>query len=730
MEGVKEASERAILHLRSLQTQYVAAVRRAGASKSPSPNISSPTTKESHPTTALFRSHDVLRPFLLALNHPDASPTLTNGAIQAIQLLLRGDAIKSTDGIHIATGLARQAKKCNHSSTRGKLGSGAVSGALGLFRGGNDRTMMLNQRASKEDQSIAFKVLQTMTMLVDSRSMELTSGVLGQCFLGCLVLGAGEYDQDMKEGQQHAVGKGGNVGRAALATMNQILSILFERARDIMLDNPITSEDVVVEHDESLILKVALKTLTDLCAVVHNHVEDQVGQLSGPFAVTMKENLVPSSIVCLSLINMIFKQRCIDIFRVCQHFFENNNNSEERSEGTISNVQFAVQSIVQTSQLVLLLLQQQEQKQSSVASNSLDFCYFYFATSLGSTILTNYLTPPSLQFYEKLDAIQRQLSDGVNSQLVSKTALRIVALLIGFVTGATDAYHKSDFEDGYTFNQTERESLHVARNNGAVDTMMDDSTTNRRRPMDNDGTTKEATPDSIVPNDQLWRTFLSLEVIYCLVCSHLVQMVLLDSCRNDVRANDNADDSGRDLASTILAITKATCDLATISASNRERILHVVLIAHEDKTTVGEPSSAAATLAKKFSDTQTGCSGDVPICDTGLATWLSFKCVLALVQSLKNTIVSNNREKDESTQIIARRVLSESFAPSVSVLQHFIKRMSGSHIVVSQTLSAYEDLAYVSMVLDSIEENIRRHAILTSLCKLCLPSWGKNRAHA
>eukprot|EP00578_Thalassiosira_sp_NH16_P003255 CAMPEP_0181135440 /NCGR_PEP_ID=MMETSP1071-20121207/32631_1 /TAXON_ID=35127 /ORGANISM="Thalassiosira sp., Strain NH16" /LENGTH=55 /DNA_ID=CAMNT_0023222043 /DNA_START=91 /DNA_END=254 /DNA_ORIENTATION=- len=32
--GVKEASERAIIHLRSLQTQYVAAVRRAGASSS------------------------------------------------------------------------------------------------------------------------------------------------------------------------------------------------------------------------------------------------------------------------------------------------------------------------------------------------------------------------------------------------------------------------------------------------------------------------------------------------------------------------------------------------------------------------------------------------------------------------------------------------------------------------------------------------------------------------
>jgi hypothetical protein len=766
-KGIKEASERAILHLRSLQTQYVAAVRRAGASKSPPSKVSpaandhDDTTVSSnnnnhaispiaaHPTTSLFKSHDVLRPFLLALNHPDISHALANGAMEAIQLLLRGDAVQSTDGVYIAQGLYRLARECRNSSVATSSGGGFSGGAmaLGLFRGSSSadshhRVLTLNQRAAKEEESMAFKILQTMTMLVDSRSVELSAEVLGQCLLGILVLvnngssnGAGEYEE--REGTVEGI-VGGNVRRTALATMNQVLSILFERGRDVMLEGRTDNVNVaslVEDRDESTVLNVAQQTLVDLVDLVQNsyRLEKKKKQITGPFAAAVKEKMGPTPAMCLSLIDMIFKQRAIDFFRVCQWHCNNPRATEEGNDEHGLHVQFALHSIQLTSQLVLSILQTQQSKSYTTTnefgetSDSVSFCYFYYATSLGCTILANYLTPCSLDFYQKMDSIQLA-NDNATSQIMSCNALKMLQLLVGYVSAATDAYHNSEFEDGYIFNQTERASLNIGKDEEM--SAADDLAKGRKSQT---GVT-QATPDPLVSNDQLWRAFLSLEVIYSLMCSHLKQMALLDSFANGSNSESSDNDSKNNEYQTIIsAITKATSDLATISGSNRERILHVVLIAHDDTSAIGEPSKAAASLAEKFSDSQAGRSAEVPICDTGLATWLSFKCVLALVKSLKEIVLSLKREsviQNSQQSDSARQILKQAFAPSVSVLQHYIKRMSGSHVVVKQTLSAYENLAYASMALDSIEENLRRHTILTSLCKLCLPSWGKNRANS
>eukprot|EP00804_Cyclotella_cryptica_P003756 CCRYP_008917-RA/>CCRYP_008917-RA protein AED:0.02 eAED:0.02 QI:265/1/1/1/1/1/5/228/1989 len=797
--GVKEASERAILHLRSLQTQYVAAVRRAGASKSPTtnhaPSASSPPP-HAHPTTALFRSQDVLRPFLLALRHPDASPCLVGIAMESIQLLLRGDAVRSEDGGPIGRVLVVQARECRASlgGTTGSVGMGmiqvastTVSGALGFASWGKGATssssssmmesrsvLALNQRAAKEDQSIAFKVLQTITMLVDSRSIELSGEVLGQCLLGCLILGAGESyseggDKHSASGLKMDAKDGGHVGaslsgvanvrRTALATMNQILSILFERARDVMMAQPLESIEESSFH-ESEIMMVALQTLKDLCVIVQNfqHEESSSGRIQGPFSVAVAEGLAPSPNTCFSLIDVIFKQRGNDFFRFCREYFRSHDcNTEgggvhgEHALKSVANphLQFAVQSIHLTSQLVLTILQSQSKHYATTSTiekspessfESISFCSFYYATSLGSTILTSYLGPLSLEFYEKFDTIKYDAIDhDSKSEEMSKIALNMIQLLVGFVSGATDAYHKSEFEDGYIFSQTEREYLNIGLSDSASAASMDDSATSRRRSTVQTGVL-QPTPDPLISNDRLWRAFLSLEVIYSLLCSHLEQLVLLNDIvsRKIICADATGHESsslthstGKSDMPTINTIAKATSDLATISGSNRERILHVVLIAHDDKSPIGEPSSAATSLAEKFLDSLSGGSGEVPVCDTGLATWMAFKSVLALVQSLKRIVQSSKEaEFPNSQRNIARRILGEAFAPSVSLLQHFIKRVSGSHVVVSQTLCAYEDLAYASMMLDSIEENLRRQTILTSLCKLCLPSWGKNRANS
>ena len=97
--GVKEASERAVLKLRALQAGYVAQVRQCAKATSASASASASTTsddttqQQQHPTTAIFRSSDLLHPFLLAANYPNADFKLLEISFRAMRLLMEADAI-------------------------------------------------------------------------------------------------------------------------------------------------------------------------------------------------------------------------------------------------------------------------------------------------------------------------------------------------------------------------------------------------------------------------------------------------------------------------------------------------------------------------------------------------------------------------------------------------------------------------------------------------------------
>lgn len=242
-------------------------------------------------------------------------------------------------------------------------------------------------------------------------------------------------------------------------------------------------------------------------------------------------------------------------------------------------------------------------------------------------------------------------------------------------------------------------------------------------------------PVSSISNEKIWRAFLALEVLSQLVSSHLEQISRID-------------------ANTVSVIAVAASDFATISASNRERILLLLMAAHSDdqslplkshgmltssgdtdgskgdneKTTSdSENTTAAAAVAAKVTDALVVDSIEFPLCDAGATTWLAFKCILLLVKSLKQLAISVEANGEAKSTDGIQVLVNGCFAPSVSMLQHFIRRMLGSPIIVSQTLSSYEELACASMAVDSQSTNERRQAILTSLCKLCLPSWGKRR---
>ena len=270
---MKEASERAILTLRSLQMQYVSAVRSATSTSS---RISPPSTAGSnisggssrHPSTKLFRSQDVLRPFLLACNYPDANAKLLTIGLNAIQLLLSGDAVCPDDSTHIIRVLVIQAsvsasihEAAHPSSVSSHAGSssdvsptkqsatssslaGSMMNAVGLSSyssGGGSHA-----RTLKEDEAICMKVLQTLTMVVASKDLVLGEEVLAQCIMVCLTLiGAGggfaaaPGSRTGKDGvrgilkkttQSPADKHGARVKRAAVGTLKQTLSLVFDRA--------------------------------------------------------------------------------------------------------------------------------------------------------------------------------------------------------------------------------------------------------------------------------------------------------------------------------------------------------------------------------------------------------------------------------------------------------------------------------------------------------------------
>lgn len=556
--GVKEASERAIIHLRSLQTQYVAAVRRAGAStttnttasqqqqqttpsSTPTPYGSSASLPPRHPTTALFQSQDVLRPFLLAANHPDASHDLLVIALESIQHLLRGDAVCPDDGIQISRVLVIQSWGCAttlglvsnvastgrrgdlasatgaavaSSGTGGSLGmaagmihaaSGALGGITGMVLGGNHHHHHQgsqhyhgsavsslhhhhhpSNRSVKEDQSIALKILRTITMLADSRSVTLTEVVLGECLSVCLVLGAGQKYNEHGRGTAsmgatirerftssssaapsssapHGISTkdGGNsVKRAAIATMNQLLSITFERAKDVMMEQPLPETTAT---RESSILLVAERTLSDLCAVVgkfsipQNQSELDLIGLIGPFSGAAKEGISPSPTTCLALVDMIMKQIGGDLFQTCFNYFSDGTTEQQ----TINHaVGFATQIICQAFKLGHSLLgsqyyyfvtklsldsSHQEGSQQSSASNLIEFSLYYYNISLTTVLVTNYLSSASEEFYERFDAYARATNHtSESSSSISKLGLDMMHQLISFVVDATEAYHKSD----------------------------------------------------------------------------------------------------------------------------------------------------------------------------------------------------------------------------------------------------------------------------------------------
>jgi len=822
--GVKEASERAILTLRSLQSRYVSAVR-SSASGSIGGMAAVP-----HPDTSLFRSQDVLRPFLLACNYPDANVKLLNIGLDAIQLLLSGDAVCPEDSIHIVRVLVIQASVCSSF----ELGS---SSSIMVHSHHSMSGSSKSARKETENEALCIKILQTLTIIAASRELHFGEEVLSQTLTVCLIMTSSRHPPSKTSSALHYSGMGSRgsqgvgggvklmglgggsrtdtipsnvkIRRAAATTLKQILSLLFDRAEAQIHEqynkssigtngkshsvSSVQSRKGENKQNSSKIfpdsrtcaVRAASNAFLDLCnlAEMRTDIDHTVGlnhknDITGPFSLggitghglhrgsmgskggdqKKKRIQMPPQSACFELLDMIITQH--------PELFLASNSSKKETSGNVMEIEKLEQcnksevGVVEESgnigfsnllhcnacPLVTTSLLTEytstfdkrningagkdnlnsddlgegsfEVKAPDVKMSKSHFCLLTRSTKLASTIVNMY-------------GKKKDLGGEVHILLMS---------LVRFISASTDASHSADnFEDGFCYSssfahhQSKEESLNQAGGNTIWRPSNSSETDNRLRTQ-------------IIPNTLMWRAALSLESIYY-ITSNPVMLKFLHASH----------DSQQNNATIVAVISEVVSDFATIAASNQSSVLDVVSAAarHEFFTIESnQPSlkpnifSSARNFTKTYDDWESShekqplpnsssnndtkpasftyfvdyTDMNIPCVDGGEAIWVAFHCTVSLVRSLLHLVKEYTDGKDKSDDSELRSLVDCCFAPSLAVLQHFLKRFPGSAMITQHTLLGYECLANASIPLN---REVQRKAILHSLCKLSLPGMAK-----
>jgi len=828
--GVKEASERAILQLRTLQNRYVVAVRRAVSTKSP------------HPTTAIFRSQDVLRPFLLAANYPDASFKLITLALNAFQLLVGGDAICPDDSRNVVRVLSIQANVCCASlgvfrgaqgvnSGAGATGNGAISslgssimtGFTGILGGGKEDSRGMgsivgyssstghagnfSHRAFKEDEAICIRILQTLTMIVDARGLDLTKEVLSQCLSICLVLissGTG-FGVDPKSGKAKTVevrGTSGNasmgggfgyvrkVRRAATATLQQIVAIVFDRATAIIsrISQNNGEDERQLDDAEVLMLKLSSRTLLDLCALAEYRdpadrptcdknqnsgtVSGSSIECTGPFAQALTgARLVqqrlqpPPRSACFDLLDMVLRQH-VFLFTTKHGTIKYDGKELPNFPSLLCDRVCPLLSNTLTSEFVIGLNGRKSDpnidprisgQRSSDCNNPSSFSLLLILTQLASTIITIYGN-------NKKNPLSSVMHEECHVLLVC---------LVKFVKAATELLRDlDDFEDGFIYS-------------GMTDNLSDVNPTssdliNRRAHHSQKG----AQTSSLV----MWRAAIALEFLYMLISRHFETLLAL----NSIEAN-----------STLVAVmTEAVGEFAIVASSNKNRITRVAVVSQISGASSSFGDSDTLEIQGKSSEDSKGSQEKLnqnlkagsllslisetfeniqpritkgardamkscdywddeivvqnsnlqekeiekddqsvlrnnhfvkekpknsllPPCDIGEAVWIGLNFVVSLWKSKLSLNKSKNSKQsygDEQEEKKEKKdwIDDDAFAPSVAVFQHFLRRFPSSPTVTRRALNGYVCLANNAFPMCK-DDDMRRKATLTSLCRLALP---------
>ncbi|CAJ1952394.1 unnamed protein product [Cylindrotheca closterium] len=581
--GVKEASERAILKLRTLQNDYVIAVRKAN-------------NGQKHPDTSLFRSSDLLHPFLLAANYPNASPKLLDTSFKAMKTLMEANAICPGDGMNMVRVWMIQAQVVVNNSTKDSGGANAASAASsGDSTGGaqsssgwlggllsspiTERTKTnavtigavssshggagSGRISAKDLEKLALDILSCLLQLLELKDLAVSTEQWVQSVTLCCLL----YLPTRQ-----------NVRQAAHSTLPQVLSLLVkdEKAKDLALETWYDLLGGAISSDSGSDSKQKFKGAFKSC---------KFGDKDSPQP--------PSSALSIELMTTLLKE----------------------APHLVSDVG------EKTLQITIELLR--------IQSASKDTSPLAFSKGVQFAIVV----------------LQTQ------AKTWPKQCRDLVARLIQPIPAATEALRKqADFEDGYVYSTADK---NLSAPTGNLETLQG------------------------LPPGSLWKSALSLEGLHGAVQDERVRDLLLHP---DVVVN----------------LLEATSDFCTIGASCREHI-HLFILASRKKE-LG--LSYAAEALPSISPWKSGKGRDENYI-IGDALWIGLNLLLNIVERLDSI------------------TLDTCFAPSLSVLQHYLKRLPASGTIVKRSLEGYYFLAKICL-----QKPLLRRVLLSSLCKLSLPKWG------
>jgi hypothetical protein len=693
--GVKEASERATLKLRILQNTYVSQVRAANAGGE-------------HPTTSLFQSSDLLHPFLLAANYPNAGSKLLEISFRAVKLLMEADAVVPTDAMHMVRvwmiqGQVVQAyyqknfkevsaateyqPSSGNSSASGQDATSATSASKSLYPASTTSSSWFGSWGSSVTSisttsgAAASETAAAAAATVVRKSKNAVSSSTGQ---------TGLSSQSPKE-----------MEKLALEILSCLLQLL----------------ELLKTYPAALTAEIWSSSVALGCLWLHIL----------PVKHTVQQAAHSTVSQVLSLLYQQEQQTKVAM----------TTNTMEASQSSSSKL------LSQTwEDLLVLALGGDANKKSPALTGAFSQCRLQ---GMGSSSGSSAAVPPSPEFALELmtQLWRRNQTDPPSPKLVAKTMSVTVALLqqtkkgsvekslrifqwtltvlqtqgkaypdecrelfralikpIGIATEACRSH--DDFEDGFVYTRDEALAAGVLESgsNGAKDS--------RRR------ISVPLPLTSVIPTQVLWKASMALEAIYIILEKDPQEFILFM----------------RD-GSTMAALAEALSDFATIGASCRDHMLQLIEFCQsrsnvgldpalvptdtssETKPTVfrkAEQVVAAGNASSAFSTDSSSKTSSTPPPIIGEALWIALKGILRIADCLKSL---------EG----AERLLEDTFAPTVAVLQHYLKRFVESKDLVELSLTGYKSLADVCLPLTG--NALQRKALLASLCKLSLPSWGK-----
>ena len=663
--GVKEASERAILKLRTLQNQYVSAVRKASNSG------------EKHPDTKIFRSSDLLHPFLLAANYPNASQKLLDTSFKAMKTLMEADAIMPGDGMNMVRVWMIQAQVVvSYSTTK----DSSTSGSAALNSGGGGLKAGISSNATTTSTTINATTTTTTTTKESATTqptaaIQKTTSGSSSWFGGYFSSGSTSNSNSTTTGPT-TNSMGGEMKMTNVLTAKSAVSSSHGQAGSGHL-NAKDLEKLALDILSCLLQLLELRDLpvsndqwiqsVTLCCLLYLPLRQNVRQAAHSTLPQVLTLLVKDKDA-----NQLAKKTWDDLLTCALGFSSsstkgattNNNggNSEKRVslQGAFSHCRLGEKDAAQppspslSLELMATILTESPAIFSGVGQKTFSVIVqvLHNQSKLNSNALPlEYLR--ALQF--ALMVLQTQGTEW------PAECRELIARLIQPITMATEALRKqADFEDGYVY-----------------------STPNKQLPSNStSSSSKKIETLQNLPPTVLWNAALAMETLKTFV---------QDKANKDLWIHEDV----------VGHLLEATSDFCTIGASCEE---HMNLLVRASRSQ-GEGSTSLAYMAESLDSIERWRKGksNADIYVLGDALWAGLIALLKMIDQLEES------------------VLEQSFAPSLSVLQHYLKRFPANGTIVQRSLEGYFSLAKVSLNVPLL-----RRALMASLCKLSLPQWGSN----